>query len=49
MDIKNMAAVESIGTCSEIKVQYESMRRVGKMKRRSLKGKSEDKVKEEVI
>ena len=23
---KNMAAVESIGTCSEIKVQYESMR-----------------------
>ena len=23
---KNMAAVESIGTCSEIKVQYESMK-----------------------
>ena len=24
MDIKNMTAIESIGTCSEIKVQYES-------------------------
>ena len=26
METKNMATVESTGTCSEIKVQYESMR-----------------------